>query len=199
MENNKIVILALIVIIAALLIGMGAMMMPNLTKQDTKISFKGDSKINKGDSLKIKLTDANGNPIADQTVNITITDKDGSTDYHSVQTNDKGVGSLKLDKDSGKYSVTIKYNGNDKYKGCNDTNKITIKEEEVEETQTSSSSSTPSAYAYKSDGTPMYSQAEVSDYMYHKYGNVNYHIGSNGYVDMDQPGYDDAGHWVGYR
>ena len=44
----------------------------------------------------------------------------------------------------------------------------------------------------------MYSQAEVDSYMYNKYGNVRYHVGSNGYMDMDQPGYDDAGHWIGY-
>lgn len=61
----------------------------------------------------------------------------------------------------------------------------------------SSSSSGPTALAYKSDGTPMYSQAEVSRYMANKYGDVNYHIGGNGYIDMDEPGYDDAGHWIG--
>ncbi len=60
-----------------------------------------------------------------------------------------------------------------------------------------SSSSQPSAYAYKSDGTPMYSQDEVNDYMLNKYGMVDYHVGDNGYIDMDEPGYDDAGNWVG--
>ena len=56
--------------------------------------------------------------------------------------------------------------------------------------------SKPSAYAYKSDGTPMYSQEEVSDYMLNKYGMVDYHVGENGYIDMDEPGYDDAGHKI---
>ena len=40
----------------------------------------------------------------------------------------------------------------------------------------------------------MYSQDEVSKYMEDKYGKVNYHVGDNGYIDMDEPGYDDAGH-----
>jgi hypothetical protein len=44
----------------------------------------------------------------------------------------------------------------------------------------------------------MYSQAEVDQYMYNKYGPVNYHIKSNGYVDMDEPGFDDKGNWIGY-
>ena len=56
--------------------------------------------------------------------------------------------------------------------------------------------SQPKAYAYKSDGTPMYSEDEVSDYMLNKYGMVDYHVGDNGYIDMDEPGYDDAGNKV---
>lgn len=59
------------------------------------------------------------------------------------------------------------------------------------------SNSGPAAYAYKSDGTPMYSQSEVDQYMLNKYGMVDYHVGDNGYIDMDEPGFDDAGHWVG--
>ncbi len=194
------IILALIVVILALLVAMVAMMMPNMSKQDTVLKVTGNSSIAKGDAIKIKLTDANGDAIANQKVNITITDKNKATDYHSVETNDKGVGTFKVDKDPGKYSVSVTYDGNDKYAGSNATKTITIEEEEeVEAESSSSASSSPSAYAYKSDGTPMYSQGEVDRYMYNKYGMVDYHVGSNGYVDMDEPGYDDAGHWVGYR
>lgn len=197
MDKNKIIIVALIVVIAALLIGMVAMM-PNMNKKDTKLKFKSNTTLNKGDSIKIKLVDADGNAIAGQDVNITITDDDEASDYHSVKTNDNGVGAIELEKGDGDYIVTIKYGGNDKYKGCNITKKIKIEEVVEAESSSSSSSSTPSAYAYKSDGTPMYSQSEVSQYMANKYGMVNYHVGDNGYIDMDEPGYDDAGHWVGY-
>lgn len=62
--------------------------------------------------------------------------------------------------------------------------------------ETPTASSGPSAYAYKSDGTPMYSQSEVDQYMLNKYGKVNYHVGSNGYIDMDEPGYDNAGNKI---
>ena len=44
----------------------------------------------------------------------------------------------------------------------------------------------------------MYSQAEVDRYMYNKYGAVDYHLQDNGYVNLDEPGFDDAGHYVGY-
>ena len=192
MEKTKIIIIALIVIIAALLVGM-VVMMPDMSKKDTSLTFKSKSKLDEGDSLKIKLTDVNGNALAGQTVNITITDKDDSNSYYSVVTNEKGEGKLKLDKDPGKYDVSLNYNGNDNYKQSNATEKITIKEVEEAEPESSTQSSTPSAYAYKSDGTPMYSQAEVDQYMANKYGLVDYHVGSNGYIDMDEPGYDDAG------
>ncbi|MBE6490939.1 MAG: hypothetical protein E7Z83_08805 [Methanobrevibacter sp.] len=199
MEQQKIIIIALIVIIAALLVGMVAMM-PNLTKKESNLNFKGNSTIAEGGSLKVKLTDDSGNPIVGQTVNVTITDKNKANSYYTVETNDEGVGTLKLEKDTGKYTVTVKYDGNNDFKGCNATKKITIKEkvEEAQQSSSSSSSSTPSAYAYKSDGTPMYSQAEVDQYMANKYGMVNYHVGSNGYIDMDEPGYDDAGHPLWY-
>ena len=192
MEQQKIIIIALIVIIAALLVGMVAMM-PNLTKKESNLNFKGNSTIAEGGSLKVKLTDDSGNPIVGQTVNVTITDKNKANSYYTV-------GTLKLEKDTGKYTVTVKYDGNNDFKGCNATKKITIKEkvEEAQQSSSSSSSSTPSAYAYKSDGTPMYSQAEVDQYMANKYGMVNYHVGSNGYIDMDEPGYDDAGHPLWY-
>ena len=63
-------------------------------------------------------------------------------------------------------------------------------------TTSDTSDSQPSAYAYKSDGTPMYSEEEVGDYMRDKYGLVDYHIAENGYIDMDEPGYDDAGNKI---
>ena len=147
MEKNKMIILALIVVIAALLVGMAAIMMPNMGKQDTKLKFKSNSTLTEGDSLKVKLTDANGTAIANQTVNIIITNKNKSTD-HSVVTNEKGVGTLKLDKNSGKYNVTVSYGGNDKYKGCNVTKKITI-EEKVAEAQVTSSSSGGSSLMFQ--------------------------------------------------
>ena len=39
---------------------------------------------------------------------------------------------------------------------------------------------------------------EMDEYMLNKYGYVNYHLNDNGYVNLDEPGFDDAGNWVGY-
>lgn len=135
MENNKIIIIALVVIIAALLAGIIAVMPHD--KQDTKLTFESNSTLTQGDSLKIKLTDANGTAIANQVVNITIRDKDNLNDYHSVVTDDNGVGTIKIDKTPAKYDVTISYAGNDNYAACNATEKITVEENVVEATVSS--------------------------------------------------------------
>ncbi|MDY3097520.1 MULTISPECIES: hypothetical protein [Methanobrevibacter] len=195
MERDKIIIIALIAIIAILLVSIIAIM-PNIMKKDTQVTINSKSTLNEGDSIKIRLIDENGVAIANQNVNISI--NNGTvTDYHSITTDNQGIGKLELDKKAGSYDVCVIYSGNDNYKGCNATKMIKI--EEVAEAEPTYTQSAPTAYAYQSDGTPMYSQSEVDRYMSHKYGpGTNYHIGSNGYVDMDEPGFDNAGNWIGY-
>ena len=195
MERDKIIIIALIAIIAILLVSIIAIM-PNIMKKDTQVTINSNSKLNEGDSIKIRLIDENGVAIANQNVNISI--NNGTvTDYHSITTDNQGIGKLELDKKAGSYDVCVIYSGNGNYKGCNATKMIKI--EEVAEAEPTYTQSAPTAYAYQSDGTPMYSQSEVDRYMSHKYGpGTNYHIGSNGYVDMDEPGFDNAGNWIGY-
>ena len=129
MDRNMIMIVALIAVIAAILVGILATM-PQMEKQDTNITFKSNATLTEGDSIKIKLTDANGTAIANQTVNVTVTDKNNASDYHSVIVNEKGIATLKLNKSSGEYDVTVIYGGNDNYTGCNATQKLTIKEKE---------------------------------------------------------------------
>ena len=172
MDKKNIIILALIVVIAVLLVGMAAMMMSNMGKQNTQLKFKSNSTMEEGGSLKIKLADANETAIANQTVNVTITDNDKSNSYYSVVTNEKGVGTLKLDKSTGKYNVTVSYGGNDKYNGCNATKKITIKEKVAEAQSTSNSSSSSSTE------TPRYTTDEHGTY-----DNVN-----NVYIDKQAKG-----------
>lgn len=162
-SKNKIIILALIVVIAALLIGIFATMPQTPNKQDTNLTFKCKSTINEGDSIKIQLTDANGTAIANQSVNVTITDKNKASDYHSVVTNNKGVGTLNIDKSAGEYVITVKYNGNDNYTGCNATKKITIEEKDVPQ---ESSSSQQSSYeeSSSSSNNGIHYDAEINVY-----------------------------------
>lgn len=57
-------------------------------------------------------------------------------------------------------------------------------------------SNSKKVYAYKSDGTPMYSQSEVDRYMSNKYWDgADYHIQDNGYINFDEGGFDDKGNY----
>ena len=69
----------------------------------------------------------------------------------------------------------------------NVTNNTTV------QTQKTNDEPQKQVYAYKSDGTPMYSKEEVDNYVHSKYGDVNYHIQDNGYINIDDPGYTDDG------
>ena len=127
MDKDKIIICVLVAIVIVLLVGLVAVM-PHENKQNTNLTFLNGQELNEGDSIQIKLTDANGTALANQTVNITVTDKDRISDYHSVVTNEEGIGTLKLNKSAGEYNITISYGGNDKYLNSSSTQQVTVKQ-----------------------------------------------------------------------
>ena len=141
--KHKIIILALIIIIAALLAGR-LISMPGLNKQDSSLTFESKTTLTEGDYLQIKLTDGHATALANQTINVTITDKDNANSYYSVVTDDNGIGKLKLDKDAGNYVATLSYGGNGNYNGCNAREQITIEEDIAEAEVTSSSTDSDS-------------------------------------------------------
>ena len=132
MDKNQWIIVGLVIVIIALIIGL-AVMMQAPTKENVKLTIKNKKVIEEGESIKIQLTDMNGTPIKGQTVNISVTDKEGATDYHSVVINEKGVGKLKLDKSPGKYTVNCTYGGNENYTANTTNQTLKIKEKPVEE------------------------------------------------------------------
>ena len=132
MERNNIIIIGLIIVVIALLIGM-ALMMQMPEKQSSKVTIISKNVLNEGDSIKINLTDLNGRPISNQTVNITVTDSNKTASYYSVVTNGKGIGTLKFEKSGGNYSIVCKYGGNENFTGNNTTQKLEIKKKVVVE------------------------------------------------------------------
>lgn len=129
------IICVLVAIVIVLLVALAAII-PQANKQNTILTFENGHEFNEGDSIQIKLTDANGTALVNKTVNVTITDGNKASYYYSVVTNDKGIGTLKLDKNAGEYNVTLSYDGNNDYKSCNETQKITIKEKATQTEQT---------------------------------------------------------------
>ena len=177
MERNNIIILVLIIIAVALLLGIMMAVMPNMGKQDTILKFKGDSTLTEGDYIKFKLTDANGTALANQELIITVKGADKSSDRHSVVTNSKGVGKLKMDSGPGEYKVTVSYKGNDSYNACNTTKKVTV-EEEVVEAETNYD---PGAFYSEQAGRVIYT-GEIQDA---PDGHKWKHLGYNEWVKVD--------------
>ena len=149
MDRNKIIIIALIAIILALLVGI-FVSMPNFAKTDSQLEIIGNDTVTEGNNIQVKLTDAHGTALVNQTVKITFTDNDNSASDYSIVTNDEGLGVLKIDKTAGEYDVTVTYDGNEGYNSYNTTKKITIKEEVVEAQQSTTSSSNQNAIFYDS-------------------------------------------------
>lgn len=133
MENKNIIIILLIVIVV-LAAAIGLMLSsPFEAKQDTKLVIVSNETLYEGDNLTVKLTNINGTGISDETVNVTIKDKNGGIYQTSVITNSSGIGVLELDKGAGNYTVNCTYGGNENYTGNSTQQKLEIIEVVVEQ------------------------------------------------------------------
>ncbi|WP_407381906.1 carboxypeptidase-like regulatory domain-containing protein [Methanobrevibacter sp.] len=114
---------------------------PAIAKKESKVTVTSNSTLYDGDSILISLTDLNGTPIANQTVNITIVDANGGENRQIVTTDANGIGNLQLNGLTiGYYTIKIYYGGNDEFKSCNTTQKLEMKDRIVESQSTSLSS-----------------------------------------------------------
>ena len=127
MNKKNIIIIAIIILIV--FIGYFGFMknseVPD-AKKNSRIVITSNSTLHVGDNITVKLTDINGNPIKNETINITIYGQDHSTSYNTVVTNKKGVGILSLEKSAGKYTNNATFQGNDEYSGNTTTQKFLI-------------------------------------------------------------------------
>ena len=140
MNYNKI-ILGLVIIFIIMIIAGFFILNPSVAKTDSKVIVTSNSTLNDGDTLSIYLSDLNNTPISNQTVNITIIDANGAQNRQVVTTDANGNGNLQLNGlTAGNYNISVSYGGNNKFNPCNTTQKLTMKEKEVESKVSSSSS-----------------------------------------------------------
>lgn len=166
MDSQKTIIALLCVIIALLVVGV-VMFSPLMAKEDSNLAIS-DNKLNVGDSLVVVLTDSHGAPIANETVNIKLTDEDGITINEDVTTNDKGKAKLKVE-EKGKYSVECTFKGEGKYAASSLSDNIKVKKpttEVVKEEQTTSHTSkyAPNGGMYPEYGPEVDSQGITREY-----------------------------------
>lgn len=126
MDKNKVIIIALIAIIAVLIIGL-AVVMPGFGKDKSNITIKSNDTISQGDSIKIELADVNGTPIENETVNVTIKNtKNATVEKKATVTNDDGVAKLKMDDEPGNYTVECTFDGNENYTEDTTTQQVEV-------------------------------------------------------------------------
>lgn len=135
MEKNKLIVMVLIAVIAVLIIGL-AVVMPNYGKEKANITIQSNDTISQGDSIKIELSDVNGTPIENETVNVTLTDENGTEEVKvAVVTDDEGIAEVEVeDEDAGNYTVECTFEGNDNFTENTTSQEIEIVEEVVEDT-----------------------------------------------------------------
>ena len=158
MESKNIIII-LIVIIVVLAAAVGVLFSQQMAKEKSNLKIS-DKSINVGDALVVVLTDNQGNPIANETINIKLTDKDGVSIDEKIKTNSKGKAKFKME-EKGKYSVECKFNGNDKYASTSIADNITVKKattKTVSQKQTSTDTSSSNSAADDSFGPAVDSQ-----------------------------------------
>ena len=148
MDYNKIIIVLIIIIIALVVTGI-LVINPFMSKTETKIVITSNNELEDNGQFSITLTDIYGTAIADQIVNITFVDGNGSQNTQRVVTDANGNGVFTLNGlASGQYTVNVIYGGNDKYLNTSTSQQLTIKEKA---TQTQNSERSLESYKTRSD------------------------------------------------
>lgn len=106
MDQNKIIILALVIVIAILAVGLFSMV--HNAKQDTIIIIDGNSTIHQGDTIDIVLKDSNNTPISNKILNVTVGRNNESNNY-LINTNDQGIAKLKINESEGNYTINCTF------------------------------------------------------------------------------------------
>ena len=182
MDKKNIIIILLIVIIAVLIIGLAAMM-SDFGKEKSNVTIKSNDTISQGDSIKIELTDVNGTPIDNETVNVTIKDKNGTVEKKASVTNKKGVAKVKIDEKPGNYTVDVTFSGNDNFTEDKQTQQVEVVDIEVvsEPEPEPEPQGDPGAFYSVQEGRTIY----TGEIQYAPDGHIYKHLGYNEWDMID--------------
>ncbi|MGX8693267.1 MAG: Ig-like domain repeat protein [Methanobrevibacter sp.] len=127
MENNKLIIIALLAIIAILLILIGATIIPTMMKEDCQLDITSPESLSEGDNLTIHLHDSKNNPLSDKNVKVVLCNSNNTREY-LIKTDSNGVATLTLSEENvGKYNLTCSFEGDDTYNPSSTTKEISVK------------------------------------------------------------------------
>lgn len=153
MLDKRVTILSIIVIIliSMLVILCFGSNFSSIFKQETDLTITSNSTLNNGDNFTVKLTDSDGELIANKTICISLTDDEGNVNNLNVTTNEKGIASFGINANSGNYYAKCVFLGDDNYDSSNVTHKVSIVNRVV--SLDSSSDGQSQTYSYGSTGS----------------------------------------------
>lgn len=143
MDHDKIIIILLAVIVV--LLSAAFVLFGPFAAKDVNMVMTTAATLYDGDNYGISLTGADGTPIANATVNVTIIDSAGGRNPQVIVTDEKGEGLLQLNGlTPGRYSVELSYGGGNGYKSNQTTTEIEMKASTTSEASGSSGGHTVS-------------------------------------------------------
>lgn len=180
---NRNLIIAIIVIIVIAAVGAFALTQANSgAKIDTKINFSNETSYKNGDKVVFELTEANGNPIAGQQLNISF-QKDGNNENFTVVTDSNGRGYLLIENEpAGDSVLIITYNGSDKYNSSVAQKTITIEEGESDSTSDDSTPTDTNSSASTQQYSNESSQSSSSSSNLHYDSEYNFYYDDDGII-----------------
>lgn len=146
MENDRIIIILLGVIVGMLVIGL--LFFGPFSKEDCRIEIVSMDSLNVGDQFAVFLSDSQGNPVANAAVSITFAGSNGAVSTKQITTDASGNAAVGLDDlPVGGYSVTCSVS-DDKYNENSTSKQITINEVQKTTKTSSSNGLSEDGYSY---------------------------------------------------
>ncbi len=160
-------LLIIVIVVLACLLGPLIFNSYQNQKMDSQLTITSNITVYKGENFTVKLSDTDGNPIANEQLRIVLLNESESNEY-SIVTDSNGIGRLEMDKDFGKYTINCTFGGNGQFKPSNTIQRIEIAQKVIEAPDFVDVSQTPnSTYNVSSSNTKYHDVSSgVEDYNY---------------------------------
>lgn len=121
--NNKILVLVCtVILILAAFVSAFVFINP---QEESSLTITSNATLYDGDNCTVKLTDENGLGIANKTVNVTLTNENGSKSNFEYITDGDGLISFNIT-GIGNYSIGCVFDGDSDYKSTNVTQNVSV-------------------------------------------------------------------------